>query len=156
MSDFCQGQDPLSYAMCCNFQEYQSIHSTIYRTTIWSHIVLPSPTKRFRQVIDGFEIQSSLQLDLIYSGHSVLLILTVSIFCRPEQVSAYIYDKASRLMFHQFSPLIISLRSVILMFFRNCHPNCVRGQRQRCSCSKRAGYNIQASYFYRSTQSWVL
>ena len=87
---------------CFVFQVSQSIHSTIYRTTIWSHIVLPSPTKRSQQVIDGFETQSSLQLDLIYSGHSVLLILTVSIFCRPEQVSAYIYDKASRLMFHQF------------------------------------------------------
>ena len=74
----------------------------IYRTTIWSHIVLPSPTKRFQQVIDGFEIQSSLQLDLIYSGHSVLLILTVSIFCRQEQVSVYIYDKAYSLIPHHF------------------------------------------------------
>ena len=75
----------------------------IYRTTIWSHIVLPSPTKRFQQVIDGFEIQSSLQLDLIYSGHSVLLILTVSIFCRQEQVSVYIYKKARSLMPRHFT-----------------------------------------------------
>ena len=53
-------------------------------------------------MIDGFEIQSSLQLDLICSGHSVLLILTVSIFCRQEQVSVYIYDKARSLMSHHF------------------------------------------------------
>ena len=55
-------------------------------------------------MIDGFETQSSLQLDLIYSGHSVLLILTVSIFCRQEQVSVHIYDKASSLMPHHLAP----------------------------------------------------
>ena len=54
-------------------------------------------------MIEGFEIQSSLQLDLIYLGHSVLLILTVSIFCRQEPVSVYIYDKASSLMRHHFT-----------------------------------------------------
>ena len=97
----------------------------IYRTTIWSHIVLPSPTKRFQQVIDGFEIQSSLQLDLIYSGHSVLLILTVSIFCRQEQVSVHIYDKASSVMPHHFDYTPVRIKANF--FFRNRHPNYVRG-----------------------------